>query len=90
MLHFLSVQKSLHQITGVRYRLLLRGAVPVAKVAHLRFISDLPIGLKCVNNCARTDQSYQSIIMKRGTLNFLGRKNQSLFDTNIKIKDMGE
>ncbi|XP_053172450.1 proline-rich protein 36 [Scomber japonicus] len=26
--------------------------------------------------------------MKRGTLNFLGRKNQSLFDTNIKIKDM--
>lgn len=28
--------------------------------------------------------------MKRGTLNFLGRKNQSLFDTNVKIKDMGE
>ncbi|XP_051270827.1 uncharacterized protein C6orf132 homolog [Dicentrarchus labrax] len=26
--------------------------------------------------------------MKRGTLNFLGRKNQSLFDTNIKFKDM--
>ncbi|XP_034724328.1 uncharacterized protein C6orf132 homolog [Etheostoma cragini] len=26
--------------------------------------------------------------MKRGPLNFLGRKNQSLFDTNIKIKDM--
>ncbi|XP_026163842.1 uncharacterized protein C6orf132 [Mastacembelus armatus] len=26
--------------------------------------------------------------MKRGTLNFLGRKNQSLFDTSIKPKDM--
>ncbi|XP_067361137.1 uncharacterized protein C6orf132 homolog isoform X2 [Channa argus] len=26
--------------------------------------------------------------MKKGALNFLGRKNQSLFDTNIKIKDM--
>nr|XP_046239772.1 uncharacterized protein C6orf132 homolog [Scatophagus argus] len=26
--------------------------------------------------------------MKKGTLNFLGRKNQSLYDTNIKIKDM--
>ncbi|XP_070702304.1 uncharacterized protein C6orf132 homolog [Pempheris klunzingeri] len=26
--------------------------------------------------------------MKRGALNFWGRKNQSLFDTNIKIKDM--
>ncbi|XP_051803792.1 uncharacterized protein LOC110957241 isoform X2 [Acanthochromis polyacanthus] len=26
--------------------------------------------------------------MKRGPLNFLGRKNQSLFDTNIKMKDM--
>ncbi|XP_071350005.1 uncharacterized protein C6orf132 homolog [Trachinotus anak] len=26
--------------------------------------------------------------MKRGTLNFLGRKNQSLFDTNVKIRDM--
>ncbi|KAG7219263.1 hypothetical protein INR49_019211 [Caranx melampygus] len=27
--------------------------------------------------------------MKRGTLNFLGRKNQNLFDTNIKMRDMG-
>ncbi|TKS71695.1 hypothetical protein D9C73_004853 [Collichthys lucidus] len=26
--------------------------------------------------------------MKKGALHFLGRKNQSLFDTNIKIKDM--
>ncbi|XP_073323902.1 uncharacterized protein [Pagrus major] len=26
--------------------------------------------------------------MKRGAFNFLGRKNQSLFDTNIKMKDM--
>ncbi|XP_029991361.1 pollen-specific leucine-rich repeat extensin-like protein 1 [Sphaeramia orbicularis] len=26
--------------------------------------------------------------MKRGTLNFLGRKNQSLFDTNVKMKEM--
>ncbi|XP_044025122.1 pollen-specific leucine-rich repeat extensin-like protein 1 isoform X2 [Siniperca chuatsi] len=26
--------------------------------------------------------------MKRGTLNFLGRKNQSLFGSNIEIKDM--
>ncbi|KAM3622338.1 uncharacterized protein V6R79_023374 [Siganus canaliculatus] len=26
--------------------------------------------------------------MKKGPLHFLGRKNQSLFDTNIKIKDM--
>ncbi|XP_020789937.2 uncharacterized protein LOC110168789 [Boleophthalmus pectinirostris] len=26
--------------------------------------------------------------MKKGTLNFLGRKNQSLFDTNVKMKDM--
>ncbi|XP_023269933.1 histone-lysine N-methyltransferase 2D-like isoform X1 [Seriola lalandi dorsalis] len=26
--------------------------------------------------------------MRKGTLNFLGRKNQSLFDTNIKIRDM--
>ncbi|KAM7402079.1 hypothetical protein PAMP_017349 [Pampus punctatissimus] len=26
--------------------------------------------------------------MKKGALNFLGRKNQSLFDTNIKMKDM--
>ncbi|XP_069009830.1 uncharacterized protein C6orf132 homolog isoform X1 [Embiotoca jacksoni] len=26
--------------------------------------------------------------MKKGPLNFLGRKNQSLFDTNIKMKDM--
>lgn len=28
--------------------------------------------------------------MKRGTLNFLGRKNQSLFDTKIRPKDLGE
>ncbi|XP_047440018.1 proline-rich extensin-like protein EPR1 [Mugil cephalus] len=26
--------------------------------------------------------------MKRGALNFLGRKNQSLFDTGVKMKDM--
>lgn len=26
--------------------------------------------------------------MKRGTLNFLGRKNQSLFDTNVKMREM--
>ncbi|XP_041634587.1 uncharacterized protein C6orf132 homolog [Cheilinus undulatus] len=26
--------------------------------------------------------------MKRGPLHFLGRKNQSLFDTNVKMKDM--
>lgn len=26
--------------------------------------------------------------MKKGPLNFLGRKNQSLFDTNVKMKDM--
>lgn len=26
--------------------------------------------------------------MKKGSLNFLGRKNQSLFDTNVKMKDM--
>nr|XP_020463383.1 proline-rich protein 36-like [Monopterus albus] len=26
--------------------------------------------------------------MKKGSLNFLGRKNQSLFDTNIKVRDM--
>lgn len=33
---------------------------------------------------------HSSTTMKRGAFNFLGRKNQSLFDTNIKMTDMGE
>ncbi|XP_052446010.1 uncharacterized protein C6orf132 homolog [Carassius gibelio] len=28
--------------------------------------------------------------MKKGSLNFLGRKNQSLFDTNVEFKDMDQ
>ncbi|XP_073700752.1 uncharacterized protein [Garra rufa] len=28
--------------------------------------------------------------MKKGSLNFLGRKNQSLFGTNVEFKDMGQ
>ncbi len=58
------------------------------------FTSDSPADQNASISLPESDRSYlhihQSIIMKKGTLNFLGRKNQSLFDTNIKIKDMGE
>lgn len=47
-------------------------------------------GPHCLHVSTRIDTSGQSTTMKRRTLHFLGRKSQSLFDTNIQIKDMGE
>lgn len=45
---------------------------------------------RCVHNPDSCCVIRWSIIMKKGTLNFLGRKNHSLFDTNVKMKEMGE
>lgn len=47
-------------------------------------------GFTCASQCADRPVSQPPVIMKKGPLHFLGRKNPSLFDTNVKMKEMGE
>ncbi|CAB1417906.1 unnamed protein product [Pleuronectes platessa] len=65
------------------------GVAPDADT-HLSFTEDLPADPKCpgslqlnLHQSPQTDRP----TMKKGALHFLGRKNRSLFDTNIQIKD---
>lgn len=44
----------------------------------------------CASKCTDSPVLQTLVIMKKGPLHFLGRKNQSLFDTTVKMKEMGE
>lgn len=44
----------------------------------------------CASTCTDSPVFQSLLTMKKRPLHFLGRKNQSLFDTNVKMKEMGE
>lgn len=76
------VMKSWRQIAGIGFA---RRAA-----AHLPQRGETHRGFTCASKCTDSPGFQSLVIMKKGPLYFLGRKNQSLFDTNVKMKEMGE
>lgn len=76
------VLESWSQIAEIRFTRRAAAHLPQRRETHRRFT--------CASICADSFVFQSLVIMKKGPLHFLGRKNQSLFDTNVKMKEMGE